>query len=221
MNLEENKCWTKDLIKQKIKILKDNEVYRVADVVKFDKTHKVVKEILKKKKYRNTLLYKFFRNRKQYETFFDCLVESKDKMNIKYYDDDIVLVHLRTGDDLENRGLTVLNIINILKQLKNKYANKKVVICTALHYGHHRTNNRLYPGKVWCFDEENFKKNIDKIHYFISRLNNPLVDIISNENIDLDMCHLVFSKNLVASRTSGGFANCILNWHNQYYNTTD
>lgn len=221
MNMAVNERWTKDVIKEKVKVLKDNEVYRVADVICFNQDHKVVKEILKKKKkYKNTLLYKFFKNRKKYNSFYDCLVE--EKLNLEYYDDeDVVLIHIRTGDDLNERGLTTLNIITLLKQLKNKYEGKNVVICTAMHYGHHRTSNRLYDGKNWIYNDDNYKKNIDKIHYFISRLNNPLVDIISNEDIDTDLCHLVFCKNLVASETCGGFARCVIEWHNRYYNIKD
>ena len=53
----------KAVIKKKIKVLKDNEIYRVADVHKFDKQHVVVKEILRSKKYKNSLLKEFFRGK--------------------------------------------------------------------------------------------------------------------------------------------------------------
>ena len=49
-NLDNKEEWTETKIKEKVKVLKDNEIYRVADVKKFKREHPVVKEILKKKK---------------------------------------------------------------------------------------------------------------------------------------------------------------------------
>ena len=48
-NHENKEIWTKEKIQASIKVLKDNEIYRVADVKKFKREHPVVKEILKKK----------------------------------------------------------------------------------------------------------------------------------------------------------------------------
>ena len=50
-NNENKEIWTKEKIQKSIKVLKDNEIYRVADVKKFKREHPVVKEILKKKIY--------------------------------------------------------------------------------------------------------------------------------------------------------------------------
>lgn len=214
-NNAKNKIWTKSKIKDTVKVLKDNQIYRVADVKKFSKDHKVVKEILRCKKYKKTLLRQFFH--KDYKDLFDVLVEKKDDFNVTYYNDDYVLIHLRTGDDLEKRGLTIPNIVKILKMLKKYPTDKKVIIVTAMHYGHHRTDTRFYPGKVWCYNDDNYKKNIEMIEYFISKLNHDLVDILSNEHVDLDIMHLVFCKNLVYCDTCGNFAKCIGEWHTRYH----
>ena len=56
-NNENKEIWTKEKIQKSIKVLKDNEIYRVADVKKFKREHPVVKEILKKKIY--TIIYKY------------------------------------------------------------------------------------------------------------------------------------------------------------------
>lgn len=215
-NLDNKEEWTETKIKEKVKVLKDNEIYRVADVKKFKKEHPVVKEILKKKKYKKTLLRQYFT--KKHEDLYDTIVLNRDKMNLDYYGDDHVLIHLRTGDDLNDRGLTIPNIVKILQQLRNYDISKKVIIVTAMHYGHHRFSNRFYPGKVWCYDDENYKKNIELIQYFISKLNHRLVDILSNEKVDMDIMHLVFCKNLIYCDTCGNFAKCVGEWHNRYYN---
>ena len=87
-NNEENKrVWTKDKIKNSVKVLKDNEIYRVADVKKFKRNHPVVSHILKNKKYKNTLLQIYFSNSKKYTDLYQVLVDKKDSMNLEYYND--------------------------------------------------------------------------------------------------------------------------------------
>lgn len=215
-NYEGNKKWDKNLITKKIKVLKDNEIYRVADVKKFLKSHPVVREILRSKKYKKTLLRKYFQG--NYMDLYDVIVENKDTYNLKYFDDDYVVVHLRTGDDLKERGLTIPNMVKILKKLKQYDKDKKVIIITAMHYGHHRTSNKFYSSKNWCYNDENYKENIKRIHYFISKLEHELYDIVSNENIDYDIMHLTFCKNLVFCESSGAFANAVGEWHQKYFN---
>jgi hypothetical protein len=204
-------------ISNKVKVLKDNEIYRVADVKKFDKTHKVVKEILRSKKYKKTLLKHFFQG--EYKDLYDVIVEKKDDYKIDYFDENYIVVHLRTGDDLNERGLTIPNMIKILKEIKKYDKKKKVIIITAMHYGHHRTSNKFYTGKLWCYNDKNYQENLKRIHYFISKLEHELVDFVSNEDIDLDIMHLVFCKNLVYSPSCGAFARAIGEWHTKYHQT--
>lgn len=214
-NNENKEIWTKEKIEKSIKVLKDNEIYRVADVKKFKREHPVVKEILKKKIYKKSLLHQYFK--KKHKDLYDTIVLNKDKMNLNYYNDDYVLIHLRTGDDLNDRGLTIPNIIKILQQLRSYDISKKVIIVTAMHYGHHRFSNRFYPGKVWCYNDENYIKNIEMVEYFISKLNHKLDTILSHEKVDVDIMHLVFCKNLIYCDTCGNFAKCVGEWHNRYY----
>ena len=61
-------------------------------------------------------------------------------------------------------------------------------------YGHSRTSNKFYTGKIWCYNDKNYEENIKRIHYFISKLEHELEDIVSNTNVDLDIMNLVFSK---------------------------
>lgn len=209
----------KAVIKKKIKVLKDNEIYRVADVHKFDKQHVVVKEILRSKKYKNTLLKEFFRGKfkGKYKELYDVLIQKKDTFGLTYFNEDYIVVHLRTGDDLQERGLTIPNMVKILKEIKKYDKKKKIIIITAMHYGHHRTSNRFYTGKLWIYNDENYVENINRIHYFISKLEHELHDIVSNDDIDKDIMHLVFAKNLVYCDTCGNFAKLIGKWHDQYH----
>ena len=135
-----NNNWTIDFIKEKVKVLKDNHVYRIADVSSFSKSHKVVIEILKNPKYRHSLLYQYHKENEK--DFFKVLFKNKNKI-IDYYNDDYILVHLRTGDDIKERGLEK-NSQLLLRELKNFSKSKTIIIVTAIHYGHHRTDHSLY-----------------------------------------------------------------------------
>ena len=46
MKNEYNNKWTIDEIKKTLKVLKNNEIYRLGDGLKFKKSHKLVKYIL-------------------------------------------------------------------------------------------------------------------------------------------------------------------------------
>ncbi len=214
-NNEKNKKWTEKIIRDKVKVLKDNEIYRVADVKKFQKTHAVVKEILRSKKFKKSLLRHYFKG--NYEDLYEVLVEKKDSFGLNYFGEDHVIVHLRTGDDLGERGLTIPNMVKILKKIKKYNKDKKIIIITAMHYGHSRTSNKFYTGKIWCYNDKNYEENIKRIHYFISKLEHELEDIVSNTNVDLDIMNLVFCKNLVYSETCGAFARAVGEWHKRFH----
>ena len=206
-----NNNLTIDFIKEKVKVLKDNHVYRVADVSNFAKNHKVVIELLNNPKYKGTLLQQYHKENEK--DFFQVLLKNKNK--IKYYNDDYILVHLRTGDDIKERGIE-RNTESLLEQLKKFDKSKKVIIVTAMHYGHHRTDHRFYNGKQFIYTDESYSKNLKIIHNFIKKLEHKVENILSNENVDIDLLHLVFCQNLVASNNAGGFARKIIEWHKKY-----
>ena len=209
-----NNKWTLDNIKNKVKILKNNEVYRIGDILCCSSyNHKnslLAKEILSKEIYKNTILYQYFSSNKD---FLHILLQNKYKIN-KYYNDNYIVLHIRTGDDLGNRGLTQNNIDLLIFKLNKFSINKKVIIITALHYGHSEESN-LFESKKFVFNEKNYNTNIQKIHLLISQINHEVYDIISNKDIDFDLLNLVFCENLVASESCGKFAKIILKYHNE------
>lgn len=209
-----NNKWTLDNIKNKVKILKNNEVYRFGDILLCNcynhKNSILAKEILSKQIYKNTLLYQYFSSNND---FLQILLQNKNKIN-KYYDDNYIVLHVRTGDDLKVRGLTKNNIDILIFKL-NKYSlNKKVIIITALHYGHSE-ESELFKSKKFVYNDTNYNINIQKIHNLISQINHEVYDIISNKDIDLDLLNLVFCKNLVASESCGKFAEIIIKYNNE------
>jgi len=209
-----NNKWTLDLIKSKVKVLKNNEVYRVGDILLCDcynhKNSILAKEILSKEIYKDTLLYNYFKSN---NNFLQILLQNKNKIN-KYFDDNYIVLHIRTGDDLRNRGLTQNNINLLISKLNKFPLNKKVIIITALHYGHSEKST-IFESKKFVFNEKNYNTNIQKILLLISQINHEVYDIISNIDIDLDLLNLVFCENLVASESCGKFAKIILKYHNE------
>jgi hypothetical protein len=209
-----NNKWTIDLIKNKVKILKNNEVYRIGDILCCScynhKNSLLAKEILSKEIYKNTLLYQYFSSNKD---FLEILLQNKNKIN-KYFDNNYIVLHVRTGDDLRNRGLTQNNIDLLVFKLNKFPLNKKVIIITALHYGH-SDESELFDSKKFVFTEKNYNTNIQKIYLLISQINHDVYDIISNKDIDLDLLNLVFCENLVASESCGKFAKIIFKYHNE------
>lgn len=209
-----NSRWTLDLIKDKVKVLKNNEVYRIGDILLCDcynhKNSLLAKEILSNKIYKNTLLYQYFNSSND---FLKILLENKNKIN-KYFNDNYIVLHIRTGDDLKKRGLTQDNINLLVSKLNRFPLNKKVIIITALHYGH-AEQSTLFDSKKFIYNQKNYDTNIQKIQLLISKINHQVEDIISNKDIDLDLLNLVFCENLVASESSGNFAKIIIQYHNQ------
>ena len=206
-----NKKWTIDKIKDKVKVLKDNEIYRIGDVLCMNnKKSLIVKEIMSNEIYKDKLLYQYFEN--ESNDFFDILIKNKDKIN-EYFNDDYVVMHIRTGDDLNGRCLTDSNIRKFLDKLKQFDVNKKVIIITAMHYGHNLNSSKFYSGKTYCYNDKSYDENIAKIHKLVSEMNHELEDIVSNDDIDSDFLNLVFCENLIALDTAGGFAKCVNKFH--------
>ena len=211
-----NNKWNINIIKDKIKVLKDNEIYRIGDVLHINnKNSAIVKEIMSNEIYKDKLLYQYFKN--ESKDFYDILIKNKNKID-KYFDDNYIVMHIRLGDDLNGRCLTNSNKNKFLERLKQFDLNKKVIIITAMHYGHNLNSSKFYSGKTYCYNDKSYKENIDKIHKLISEMDHELYNIISNENVDLDYLNLVFCENLVALDSAGGFAKSVIKFHKKYKN---
>tara|TARA_B100001248_G_scaffold262087_1_gene256013 strand:+ start:341 stop:997 length:657 start_codon:yes stop_codon:yes gene_type:complete len=211
-----NNKWNINIIKDKIKVLKDNEIYRIGDVLCINnKNSAIVKEIMSNEIYKDKLLYQYFNN--ESKDFYDILIKNKNKID-KYFDDNYIVMHIRLGDDLNGRCLTESNKKKFLDKLKQFDLNKKVIIITAMHYGHNSNSSKFYSGKSYCFNDKSYNENIFNVHKLISDMDHELEDIISNDNIDLDYLNLVFCENLVALDTAGGFAKSVIKFNKKYKN---
>ena len=212
---EKNTKWTIDSLKSKIKVLKDNEIYRMGDCLRVKKSSKLIKEIMSNPKYKDTILQLFLKNNKK-----DLLGIAKAFKSINNIetDDEILYVHIRLGDDFSGRCLGNNRNFNFFVKNINESNFKQVNIVTALHYGTNRFNKTIYKSSKWDYNDKNYINNITKVYELITKLNKP-VEIISNINVDFDFVILVFCKNLLTSKDTGGFSKLVQKYHDEYRKT--
>jgi len=222
---KENQKFTEEQLHKELQILKNNEVYRISDLMRFKIKHRVVDELMTNSEYEGTLMRQFFENcskhrvnnktSRLYETAKEFMIKNK----IKVYGDNHILVHIRTGDDLSFRGL--MNSKNFLFYLNmiNRYRkfNKTVVLVTALHYGSN-PKSKLYNVHKWKYSDESKNKNVQLLRKLISYIRLP-VKICSNIDTDLDLIKLIFSKHVIACPNSGGFSKVVISLHNLFKNS--
>lgn len=197
-----------------IKVLKDNEVYRVADALGFGKREGFTADILELPEYKDSIMYKYFTNfrgeKYDLELMLECCKEYTLENDIYPYGDGYVLMHLRTGDDIRNRGLENPTNREFYKTELAKYPNKKLIVVTAMHFGHARENSKWYKGNKNIYTDQKYEENIKLLDEFLGELDRD-VEICSNEDVDRDLCYLIFSKNVIVSLNAGGFARQIDN----------
>ena len=218
MKNEYNNKWTIDEIKKTLKVLKNNEIYRLGDGLKFKKSHKLVKYILSNNKYDNTILKLYHQqNNNNSNNNLNNIIKNKMKEYHINSDENILFVHVRQGDDYSRRCLgNTSNFTYFLQNINNSKCNK-VVIVTALHYGTSSEKNSLYSSDKYNYTDINYNKNISKFHELIENIEKP-VDIISNDDVDLDFIYLVTAKNLLICPKSGSFSNLAKKYNEIYKN---
>ena len=197
-----NNIYTIAYLKQNIKVLKNNEIYRVHDMMAKNNDKKgIVKEILDNDIYKGTILEEYVRTTKTKSNYtLLCDIIKQRTVNIKSYDNNYVFIHIRTGDDIKSRGLgNQKNIDQYLSQIKQYPQDKIMVIVTALHYGH-SAHSKIYNGSKWLYNEASHNTNINLLHDFIKLIPNK-VEIISNSDVDTDMLYLGHAKNLITLTT--------------------
>lgn len=212
---KENDRWTFQTIKEAVKVLKNNEVYRLGDGIKFKKSHKVIKHILKNTQYDNTILKLFHQNSAPKPNLYQIVERKRKLANFTISEDNTLMVHIRLGDDINKRGLRNSKNFDFFVTQINKSKCTHVKIVTALHYGTSDAKDALYRTNTYNYQEANHNENIQKLHDLIRKINKP-VDIVSNEDVDLDVLHLVFCKHLLTSNSTGSFSKLVQQLHNEF-----
>ena len=208
-------------IRENVVILENNYIYRISDSVKCNLNHKINKEILENAKYKDTILQNNLLKRKKNDVnknnlIYDDIIEYANKHNIQGYDENNIVVHLRCGDigdRLKSMYNKIYNEIN--SYIKQNAKIHKIVIVTALHYGQPTVSNNFYGKGKFSYTDQSVEQNIIILHEFIQKLKLPVI-IHSSENIDIDTCKLVCSKNVIFS--NGGFGTLLKTLNCKYNN---
>jgi hypothetical protein len=182
-----------------------------------------VQALLKSNEYKDSIMVDYFNstnNINDIETLYECIKKWDIKNNPRItFGEDHVLVHLRTGDDYIQRGLANKKNFDFYVDEINKYNKDKTIhLVTAMHYGHHRTDKSLCPFKKNEYSKDSYTENINLLNKLINKIDRE-VNIISSENIDLDLAYLTLCNNLIATPEAGGFSRIILDL-NKIHNET-
>ena len=212
---------TLQYIREHVVILENNYIYRISDSVRCNLNHKINKEILENANYKDTILQNNLLKRKKNDAnknnlIYDDIIEYANKHNIQGYDENNIVVHLRCGDI----GDKLKSMYNKMYSEINSYIKQnakidKIVIVTALHYGQPTVSNNFYGKGKYSYTDQSVEQNIIILHEFIQKLKLPVI-IHSSENIDIDTCKLVCSKNVIFS--NGGFGTLLKTLNCKYNN---
>jgi hypothetical protein len=198
-------------IKSTIKILKENKVYRIADLFYMDGTRWEIDRatIVHSKEYKNTILYDYMLKKTgefDYDAFKSITLKHSEKYELKPEEDDLVF-HLRLGDVFDVNGETKIYNRADWSYLQYKVFFRKnrefletlngVKVVTALHFGSDELTGDFY------YTDEHYTESMKFFDYFCGRLQDfgCNVDVISNENIDQDICYMMQAKHFVPGLT--------------------
>lgn len=191
----------------KIKILKQNKFYRIADL--FYKTgnrwERDRNEILGNPVYKDTILYDYLTQKKSdkdFSLFRNIAMQHSTKYSDQPKATELVF-HLRLGDAFDPSAKD--RVSNRINWSRNQYKvffrrnrsilkkHDEVTIVTAMHFGPDKLTGNYY------YSDECYNENIKFLNYFSKRLNDfgCKINIVSNENIDEDICYVIQAKHFV------------------------
>ena len=213
----------------KIKTLKHNSDYRVADILfkKGERWEHSANMVLVNEKYNDTILQTYLKLNsisKNYNLrmLLDIIEIYNKNNNLPIPEENEVVLHLRMGDVVVKSSFLSKDYINLLNNLVNKNPNiNKITIVTCFAYGEWSAESLHLRKKapLWNYTEKKQQENISKLKTLIQKINNNFpkinLDIMSNYEIDKDICYCVLSKNFIMD--IGGFSdllnklNCLKN----------
>ena len=204
---------------KELAILKENKVYRVADLFfgRGNRWRRDRQTLKADPQYRDTILYDYLTSKTK-ERDYDCFKSVVDNhIKIKKYEipqKDELVIHIRLGD------VTVLRrpqwqsplrrYSNIYQRINVDFKKiSKITVVTALHFGANEKGNQYF------YSQEAKEKSIGILKHIESHTNDLgySLNLFSNENIDTDICYT--SKASWFVRGAGGFsqlmASCLSN----------
>jgi hypothetical protein len=202
----------------KILIIQQND-YRLGDII-FKKGQRWLysgNQILTNEKYNGSILKSYLeqnglRNEINLNKFLDITEEYNKTKNLSTPNDNELVLHLRLGDYVEFIGILNKPYIRLIREyIKNNNNINKLTIVTAFSYGTWTKESLHLKRKgtpMWICTQEIQNINIQKMKVLIKKIYNNfpnlIVDIVSNSDIDKDICYCVNSKYFI--NDNGGFS---------------
>jgi hypothetical protein len=201
----------------KILIIQQND-YRIGDII-FKKGMRWMysgNQILTNQKYNGSILKSYLeqnglRNDINLNRFLEITEQYNKTNNLFTPNDNELVLHLRLGDYVEFIGILNKPYIRLIREYINNNNINKLTIVTAFSYGTWTKESlHLKPkdSPMWICTQEIQNINIQKIKVLIQKIYNNfpnlIVDIISNSDIDKDICYCVNSKHFI--NDNGGFS---------------
>ncbi|MCA9329774.1 FkbM family methyltransferase [Candidatus Saccharibacteria bacterium] len=187
-----------------IKILRDNAVYRIGDVV-YARGYRWEQDrqtILTDDQYKGTILRQYLeRLPAKSAPDFALLAEVVNNMQHARPAEDELVIHMRAGDVAQFDWFLTQDYASIIR---TQHGIKKVTFVTAMHYGNFVERN------LWLYTDESrdrnhsaFIKVFEAIH---KEFPNLKMEIRSREHPDEDFYYLCMARWVSFDR--GGFADC-------------
>ena len=194
------------LKEEDVVVLKKNSVYRVSDVFfrRGWRWQKDRKTILNDEEFKDTIMFDYLtekRNEGDFKTFRKIVKRHSEKNQYPQADRNHLVVHMRLGDVMDNhRKQRCMNRYNEFYErgsIKNLPITK-VIIVTALHFGHNSMRNRFY------YTPKAVRKSWKVIRDFERQTHEAGfgLGVFSNENVDKDICFMASSRFFVKGQTS-------------------
>ena len=200
---------------QKISILRENKVYRIADLfnesgIRFKSD---INSIFTDSQYKNSILFDYFQSKqklKDITTMQKVIDQHIDLYNYPIPEKNELVIHLRLGDLLnqkkvENHYYQMFEGLNKKINFKNF---SKISIVTALHFGSFDDHPKGRP--LYMFSEKTKEKSFNLFRFIESQINTAghSVNLISSDNIDQDFCYMSKSQWFVKSKRGFSFLIC-------------
>jgi hypothetical protein len=196
----------------KIKILKNNRVYRISDVFyeRGDETPPQWERnqalILSDPQYEGTILRDYLTRKKKHKDFScwrDVVREHAKKNSYEVANRFDLVVHMRLGDVMViPKAIKVRNVISAYDNFYDKVDIdgldiSRVVVVTAMHFGADETTGRFF------YSDEAKDKSVEVFRSLEEQTRGiglPF-ELVSNDNIDADIAFMSYSSYFVRGRT--------------------
>ena len=194
------------LREEDVVVLKRNSVYRVSDVFyrRGWRWQKDRKAILNDAEFKDTIMFDYLTEKRgegDFKTFRKIVKRHSEKNQYPQADPNHLVVHMRLGDVMDNhRKQRCMNSYNEFYERDNikNLPITKVIIVTALHFGHNAMRNRFF------YTPKAVIKSWKVIRDFERQTHEAGLglEVFSNENIDKDICFMASSRFFVKGQTS-------------------